>query len=81
MRCPVTAEDTGSNPVRVANLIILRWISGRSLALQANETGSIPVRSTKHIPVVKWIITKLCEGLDQGSSPCRGTNIKVATEH
>ena len=26
-----------------------------------------------YIPVVKWIITKLCESLVQGSNPCRGT--------
>jgi len=73
LRFPVTEEDTGSNPVRVAKQFILRWISGRSSALQADETGSIPVRSAKHIPVVKWIITKLYESLVQGSSPCRGT--------
>ena len=58
----------------VTNLIILRWISGRSSALQADETGSIPVRSAKQYAWLTREVRDRSYTADYtGSSPVPGT--------
>ena len=51
---------------------------GRSSALQAEETGSIPVRSTNHAMVVLWVEHRIVYPIQAGSIPVHGAKFYSA---